>query len=417
MPFLNIFTFLLTISLTTLVIPSMIPKISLLVLLLLVFSIGMNVVIKKKLEHENHGWNHNIHYGLISVPMLAIFILCIWVSIRFFNINNNVYADFILIASHLFFLFFIMNTKDYIFLYKKYYIMLVFFMALLGLIANCLVSFNMIDISNHYYNISEATRGAFTRDLGLDDSYAFPYSLGLILTGSGKLNLLGFEFYRISGWAHEPTSATLFIAPAIILLFHGEVIKGLCLRLVMFSTITIFWFFAMSVGSLLAFLILYSIVALLILYINYFPVKLSVFLSSLILICILVAPIILEPLINSSIFTTKFDLESESLQKSFSMLTWFIPDDTKTVSYYFSNLMMWMIISLFTVVAIGKLIDCSGELFPNPYALILLYIIIHSMKGSQATVFYLFFTFFWFYMTYFSNDNKFYDVDKTAKGE
>jgi len=130
-----------------------------------------------------------------------------------------------------------------------------------------------------------------------------------------------------------------------------------------------------------------------------------------------VAPIILEPLINSSIFTTKFDLESESLQKSFSMLTWFIPDDTKTVSYYFSNLMMWMIISLFTVVAIGKLIDCSGELFPNPYALILLYIIIHSMKGSQATVFYLFFTFFWFYMTYFSNDNKFYDVDKTAKGE
>jgi len=415
MLFLNIFTFLLTISLTTLVIPSIVPKISFLVLLLLVFSIGMNVVIKYKLHHENNGWKHDVNYAQIAVPMLSVFILCIWVSIRFFNINNNVYADFILIASHLFFLVFIMNTKDYIFLYKKYYIMLVFFMALLGLIANCLVSFNMIDISNHYYNISEATRGAFTRDTGLDDSYAFPYSLGLILTGSGKLNLLGFEFFRISGWAHEPTSATLFIAPAIILLLHGEVIKGLWSRLGMFSTITTFWFFAMSVGSLLAFLILYSIVALLILYINYFPFKLSAFLSIGFFICILLGLLFTESLMESSIFTTKFDFESESLQKSFSMLTWYIPDDMKTVSYYFSHLMMWMIISLFTVVAIGKLTGCSGKLFPNPYALILLYIIIHSMKGSQETVFYLFFTFFWFYMAYFSNDNKFYDSKKTTK--
>jgi hypothetical protein len=409
MPLLNVLTFLLTISLTILVLPSLIPKISLLVLLLLIFSIGLNIILQQRPQYNNQGWSHNIHYGLTSIPLLAIILLCIWLSLRIFNTDSNIYADFILMVSHLMFLIFIVNTKDYIFLYKKSYIFLVFFMALFGLIANLLLTFDLIDISSHYFNLSEATKGAYTRDIGAGDSYAFPYSLGLILIGSGKLELLGFEFFRISGWAHEPTSATLFIAPAMILLLHGEVIKQSFLRFVMFTIISAFWFFAMSVGSLLAFLILYSMVVLLILFINYFPYKISISLFVGLLISLMLFPFFLEPLLESSIFTSKFDLESESLGESIEMLTWFIPGAGKYTSFYFSHLMLWMIIFLFSFVAIHGLLKDSKSTFPNPYALILLYIIIHSMKGSQGTVYYLFFTFFWFYIAYFSINNK---VDK-----
>jgi hypothetical protein len=410
MPLLNVLTFLLTISLTILALPSFAPKISLLVLLLLIFSIGLNTILQhSRPQYNNQGWSHNIHYGLTSIPLLAIILLCTWLSLRIFNTDSNIYADFILMVSHLMFFIFIVNTKDYIFLYKKYYIFLVFVMASFGLIANLLLTFDLIDISSHYFNLSEATKGAYTRDIGAGDSYAFPYSLGLILIGSGKLELLGFEFFRISGWAHEPTSATLFIAPAMILLLHGEVIKQSSLRLVMFVIICTFWFFAMSVGSLLAFLILYSMVILLILFINYFPYKLSISLFVGLSTSFMLFLYFLDPLLGSSIFTTKFDLESESLGESIEMLTWFIPSAEKYTSFYFSHLILWMIIFIFLFVAILGLMKSSKNAFPNPYALILLYIIIHSMKGSQGTVYYLFFSFFWFYIAYFSVNNK---VDK-----
>ena len=404
MPLINVFTFLLTLCLTILVIPSFIPKISFLILLLLTFSIGVNSVIKTKKRYNNSEWLSDIHYGLSHIPLFAIILLAFWVATRFFNSEDiNIYGDFILVVSHLFFFVFLVNTKDYIFLYKKYYVLLVFIMAICGLIANFIISLNLIDISYSWFNLSEATNGAFTRDLHDDyKSYSFPYFLGLILIGSGKLNFLGYEFFRISGWAHEPTSATLFVAPALILLIHGEIIKKFFFRAVMFVIIGAFWLFAMSVGSLLAFLILYPSVILLILFINVFPYKLSTRLFIIILLFMMILPIYMEPILESSIFTSKFDFSSETFQEAISQLTWFIPGSEKSTGYYFSHFFLWTIILLFTFVALFALTNMGNKKFPNPYAIILLYIIIHSMKGSQETVFYLFFTFFWFYLAYFS---------------
>jgi hypothetical protein len=408
MRFLNIFTFLCTISLTILVIPSFIPKISLLIMLLIVFTIGINSVIILDKAYKKSLWIGDINYGLFPIPIIVIILITFWVFTRFWNnLDSNLYADLILVVSHLFFFIFLVNTKDFIFLYKKYYIFLVFIMSVCGLAANLIISLNLIDISSSYFNLSEATNGAFMRDDDAGpDSYAFPFSLGLVLIGSGKLSFLSFELIRISGWAHEPTSATLFIVPALILIAHGEIFQSFVTRFIMFITIATFWFFAMSVGSFLAILILYPLLFLLIIFINYFPYKLSTRLFIILLLGAMALPFFIEPLLQSSIFTSKFDFTSESYREAVSQLVWMVPGIEKATAYYFSHMFLWMIIILFTFVAFLSLTMPSYKKFPNPYAIILFYVIIHSMKGSQETVFYLFFTIFWFYLAYFSIENK-----------
>ena len=135
-------------------------------------------------------------------------------------------------------------------------------MSISGLIATLIVSLGFVDAYSNYVNISDLTNGSFTRDANATTSYLFPYNLGLILTGGGKLELLGYEFFRISGWAHEPTSATLFVVPSLILLIHTKVINNSIGRFSALLIISTFWFFSMSVGSFLALIILYSFIRL-----------------------------------------------------------------------------------------------------------------------------------------------------------
>jgi hypothetical protein len=386
-------------SIYTTIIPSFVPKAASILLLLMGISIFTNEFFQKN-QQKSEGQYDYIDYGSVFLPMVVIFLLYIFVSLRFFDVTVNTGSNIVLIMSHLAFFIFLISTKDNIALYIKSYVFFVFTMSLSSLLMLILIYYGHIDIADHYFNLSDATNGSFSRDQGISNSYSFPYFLGLILTGSGQLDLIGYSFIRISGWAHEPTSVTLFISPAIILLAHGGVIKNSLLRFLMLVAILFFWFFAMSVGSMMAFSILYFLIVPLILFIKYFPLRLSLTLTFMALIGIVLIPFSIDLLINSSIFTTKFDFNSESLQKSISMLTWFIPDPNKSTVYYFSNLAMWLIIFIFIFTSIvGLSFDKNN--FPGPYYLILLYIVIHSMKGSQETVYYLFFTFFWFYISYF----------------
>jgi hypothetical protein len=271
-------------------------------------------------------------------------------------------------------------------------------MSMAGLIANILVTFDLVDIT--YTNISELTNGSFTRDDNVGDSYIFPYNLGFILSGSGKLSLFGFEFYRISGWAHEPTSATLFIAPALILLIHTRTINNTILRFMIFITILSFWFFSMSIGSLLAFIGIYFITILLTLYTKIFPLKLSISIVLFFILITLMAVFYIEPLLESSIFSSKFNMESDTFKKFMVELTWFIPKPENNQVFYFSHLAIWSIIFLFILVIVFSTISHESL---KVFSLILLYIVIHTMKGSQENVYTHVFTSFWFYAAYFSN--------------
>ena len=198
------------------------------------------------------------------------------------------------------------------------------------------------------------------------------------------------------------SSVTLFIAPAILILLHSDVINNKFLRTLMLFIVGSFWFFAMSVGSMLAFMILYTLIALFYFYQHFFHKNRTM--ALMLILFIIFIPflfIYVEPMLQSTIFSSKFNLESHTLNTALNKITWFLPDINKSTIFYFSQLALWAIILTFLLSSILILISNT----PNKvYSLIVLYIVIHSMKGSQETVFYLTFTFFWLYIAYFSWD-------------
>ncbi len=399
---LNSFIFLFSISISALVVPSILPKTTLIGVVLLTFGLIINLYQSSNhlLENNKMEFIGNINYGNIAPPIVGIFLLLTLFTARSFSEEANLVSNFGLLALHAFFLLFIINTKDYLQTYIKAYILFVFLMSVSGLVATAIVSLDLINIS--YTNINDLTNGSFTRDQGMEQSYIFPYNLGFVLSAGGKLNLLGYEFFRISGWAHEPTSATLFIAPAIILMLHTKIIRNLFFRTLITITILSFWFFSMSVGSLLAFISLYSFVLVLTLYTKIFPLKLTVSIVFFLVMITLLVSFYIEPLLNSSIFSTKFDMEAETFQIFISELLWFIPNSAHDQIFYFTHLSIWALIMLFLFIILFSL---SKEKL-NIYALILLYIVIHGMKGSQTSIYTHIFVFFWFYVAYFSVSGK-----------
>jgi len=403
MSVLNSLIFLLSISFSALILPSLIPGFSLLLVASLCFLIFLNISIRPKTYkyEKNLNFIYAVNYSNIYIPILAILLLSIFLITKSFDGSFKYFSNFGLLLIHVLFLVFILNTKEYIQTYLKSYIYLVLFMSILSLAAVMLISLGLIDVNAHNFSLADATGGAFRRDMGDGSAggYSFPYGLGLILTGSGKLDLLGVQFFRISGWAHEPTSATLFIAPSIIMLIHSNIISNNFTKYLFLIIITLFWFLAVSVGSMLSFIAVYFFVITSTLYIKYFPMMLS---TSLTVVGTIIFSSILfyvEPLLDSSIFSTKFDLSSQTVQVAIGQLTWFMPDTKNNLNYYLLHIALWSIISLFMYIVIKGILF---QRFLNVYSIILLYIIIHSMKGSQESVYGLLFAFFWFYMAYFS---------------
>jgi hypothetical protein len=353
---------------------------------------------------------YNISYSNFIYPVVVIGILFAWLVALSFDKSANIISYLGIALTHIAFLIFIMNTRTYTSTYIRLYIYFAFIMALFGILATLLFSFDVLGSSNHYVNLYEITHGSFTRDKEFgQNSYAFPYGLGMILTASGELSLFGVEFYRISGWAHEPSSATLFVAPAIIFLLHSEFIKNKPIRFFMLITISIFWFLAMSIGSLLAFSILYSMIILGILYKDIFPLKISLVVISSLVAVLFIVPIFSDLLMHSTVLTTKFDLESETMSKAINEFLWFLPDFEKTMSYYIAHTFLWILISCFiTVVCMSILYN--GSL--NVYTIIIFYLVLHSMKGSQGNVFMLIFYLYWLYLACFSIESERFEFKK-----
>jgi len=398
---LNSFIFLFLISISALVIPSMLPNTTTIGILLLLFGLVVNLSQKlgRVSENKQPDFLKQVNYSNLAVPILGLLLLFFLFTIRSFSEDANIISNAGSSLIHLLFLFFIVNTREYIKIYIKAYVYFVLIMSISGLIATLIVSLGFVDAYSNYVNISDLTNGSFTRDANATTSYLFPYNLGLILTGGGKLELLGYEFFRISGWAHEPTSATLFVVPSLILLIHTKVINNSIGRFSTLLIISTFWFFSMSVGSFLALIILYSFVITLTLYIKIFPLKLTSFTIISFMLLIGVITFYVEPLLESSLIYSKFDFESETFQTAVDSITWFLPDASRNAVYYFSFLIIWSIIFLFSFIVLSAFVTQKDI---NVYALILLYIVIHTMKGSQTSVYTHLFTFFWFYMAYFS---------------
>ena len=401
---INAFIFLFALSIGALVLPSMLPLTTFLGVLLLIYGCFFSLVsdfgFTKNINKLS--FIDNINYGNLLIPVIGLILLLLIYSAKAFHIKFNFISGFAALVLHVGFLVFIVNTKKYLLTYIRTYIYFCFFMSFCSIIAISLLYSGVVDSSSNYINISELTGGAFNRDDGSENSYIFPYNLGLILTGGGKLNLLGFSFFRISGWAHEPTSATLFVAPAIILLLHSKVISKTFYRISALIVIVFFWFFAMSLGSVLAFSILYFMYILSFLFTKIYPLKFSTILTFSVMILMLAGVFYFDELLDSSLIASKIDFSSETFQSAMSRLTFFMPETAITQANSFSFIFIYlMMFFFFANIAHSFFIEKEF----NPYALVLLYILIHSMKGSQDSVFLLTFCFFWFYVLHFSIPN------------
>ena len=398
---INSAIFLFVISISALVIPSILPMTTFLGVILLFSGLLLSIYrlgsVDNKLKIE---FLENIHYGNIFLPVCCLLLLFFLFWSRLYYVEPfSFIPGFANLVLHVLFLVFIINTRDYLLIYLKSYIYFVLLMLAAGLAAN----FGVVEPYANFVNITALTQGAFTRDITMGDSYIFPYNLGFILISSGKLNLLGFEFFRISGWAHEPTSATLFVAPAMILLLHTKIIENLFTRLTVLGVIAAFWFFSMSLGSFLAFIILYFFYIIVILFNKVFPLKLTILLVAGLFFTILLASLYSNELLNSSLLYTKLNIGSQTFQAALDRLTWFLPDKTLGQGVSFSLMCIYAVIFFFLTTIFYSF---STQRDLSPYALILLYIVIHSMKGSQDTVFTHTFTWFWFYVLYYSLSTK-----------
>jgi hypothetical protein len=400
----NSFVFIFSIGIGLLVPISIIPKISLVGVSVLIFAIVINMY--KGFEYrsvKNINFIEEINYKNLLVPVVGILLLLLLYVTRSLSIDSNITSNLGAILLHIFFLVFLLNTKYYLSAYLKIYILFVFIMSVSGILADFLVLFNFVSSNVDYVNISEMTNGSFTRDIGSVDSYIFPYNLSFIITGGGKLDIFGYGFYRLSGWAHEPTSASLFIMPAILLLIHTRIFKSNFYRFCLLAAIVFFWIIVASVGSFLAVIILYSSVLVIFLYTKVFPLKGTIVISFILCFSVVFLVYFYEELLSSSILASKFNLDAETFQVMLNSLVWFLPNTQNNELFYFSNLIMYSLIFLFLLVVVASLI-VQSEL--NVYTLILMYIVIHSMKGSQASVYTLIFVFFWFYIAYFSISNE-----------
>lgn len=121
----------------------------------------------------------------------------------------------------------------------------------------------------HVIDLDEFTGGRMARGygdktnvFGIDmDAYSFPYSLGLVLTGSYAYEFLGIPFFRASGIFHEPATAAFMTIPAFILTCNSTYF-GKWQRRTLLAIQLFFILLAMSLSviiSLLSVFILYNI--------------------------------------------------------------------------------------------------------------------------------------------------------------
>jgi hypothetical protein len=116
----------------------------------------------------------------------------------------------------------------------KVFVILCSVISLAGIVAWLIVNVDFIFKGyidpTHVINLAEFTQERMVRSgnaqvknvFGVSlNAYSFPYSLGLILTGSYAYELFGIPFFRASAIFHEPSSTAFMIIPALVLTFNS----------------------------------------------------------------------------------------------------------------------------------------------------------------------------------------------------
>ncbi len=389
---------LFTMSITTgLVLPLLLPHPSYIAFALLAIAFVMSGIDGKNMHQVN---------ARMMLTLLVLFILFSIISFMTKSGNESFVATlqtpilFILLTAVL-----LTAKQEDLTRLLRYYIIFCIVMAFCGIVAWVLINWNFVDYRDSLWSLYDATAGRANRDEGTY-GYSFPYGLGLVLTGSYRYDIFSYLFFRGSGWAHEPTSAAAFIAPALIILAR-EPLFGLRIRQVFFIILAAFWATCAAFGSALSFLGLSCF---------YFFFKKGRHAALRRIIMIVLIGILFNIYIEAQkIFSkTTVTMETPHLSLLESKLTLQAKDsDISRLLNLLTpdTLREFIILSVLLLVAGITLWFAVRTIRQNntttaSFALILVYFFLHSLKGSWDQLFTSFFVvgfFFLFLRTYLSH--------------
>lgn len=116
----------------------------------------------------------------------------------------------------------------------RVYVVACSIMSLLGFVAWLVVTVTWVSRGEidpaHLVDIGQLTGGQQNRiegdveavnEFGIgENTYSFPYAMGVVLTNSYLYEFFGFQFFRASSWYNEPTSIWFMVIPALVLTFN-----------------------------------------------------------------------------------------------------------------------------------------------------------------------------------------------------
>jgi len=277
------------------------------------------------------------------------------------------------------------------------YIVFVFIMSFCGFAAWILLQFDFVQKGEFAFSLFRATDGRMTRDMDFKNGgYDAPFYLGLILTKSSYYSFLDFSYWRASGWAHEPTTATLFVTPALIILALNKKLFSKGWRKIFFFTTAGFWLVCSAVGSIVA------VFGLIVIRVSLSFLRTDLTVKKVIGIIIFLAAgvvfidFIYEKIILSQLIQNKFSSRSVSLKQAIESSFWFLYPFG--IFSFFTSITRDLFL-LFILIQSVKGILKDGNSAVYGYAS--LYFILHSLKESFYHVSSYLLMFFFFYILMF----------------
>lgn len=379
---------LFTMSITTgLVLPIFLPNPSYIALQLLCFAVVVFVASGRRMYYAN---------AHMVLSLLVVLFLCLTFGIRMKSEDASITGNLQpLVLVLLFTAVFLYAKPRELARLLRLYVIFCFVMALCGFTAWVLINWEFVDFRESLWSVYETTAGRIGRDKdagweGTNFGYSFPYGLGLVLTGSYQYDLFSLIFFRASGWVHEPTSATAFIAPALIILTRERLFVPV-VRRVFLVTLLFFWMACAAVGSAISF-------SGVILFYLFFKRDNNVLLKRLVgLTFIGILYVVYRE--SQTLFAATgphLSLLAAKLETGGDInLLWDLLSPS-TAQEFLGLASVVAITGIFFLFAVGTM--RGGSSAAITFGLILIYFVIHSMKGAWSHVFSSFFLMGFFIM-------------------
>jgi len=375
-----VFTIIYCISIFVTIIPSYFKHPVLIANILLTFSIFVNIFLQNKLT---------IKLNSIDVKQFLSVVILIILVYFFRHLGKNglsfttlAYLTFISLLTFLSLSVSIGIIRKTL----KTYIFVIAGISFFGLISWILFNFEFIDASEYLFSAYHFSDGKIGRELAYayrlnNDQlagYNAPFYFGLITTANQPFDIFSFQFYRSSGWSHEPTTAACFLVPAYITLLFDKSLYSSRIRRIFLFLIALFYFTVFAIGSVIAVILTYLTYVFIIN--KKYKFSLKIFPSIFIFLISLLTIAFNSTKISERFFTFSNSelVLSGSMYGVIHQIFWFL--ETDFGAFWIHKLLLVTLVVFTLTIAIKKARNSAHEHIG--FAIAIIYYCLHGLKGS-----------------------------------